>query len=96
MTTEHHHTAPSPLTTHPLQTHDILYATLSHLVRIRTCVKRCDARMHTTLLRPHLKHLPQKQIYVHLSFLQEGVIIVLLQPQGRRLCIWLTLRREVR
>ena len=34
--------------------------------------------------------------HVHLSFLQEGIIIVLPQPRGRRHCVWLNLRGGVR
>ena len=34
--------------------------------------------------------------HVHLSFLQEGIIIILPQPRGRRHCVWLNLRGGVR
>ena len=42
--------------------------------------------------RPGHHHGP----HVHFSFPQEGVIIVLPQPRGRRHCVWLTLRGGVR
>ena len=34
--------------------------------------------------------------HVHLSFLQEGIIVILPQPRGRRHCVWLNLRGGVR